>query len=458
MITPIIVGRAAGARSPLAHIPGEDGWPVVGNTLKMLRDPVGRAEAMHRKYGPVHRDHLLGFPNVSLLGPEANEFVLLDREKNFSSAAGWAPILGRIFPRALMLMDFEEHRRHRKALVAAFKPGAMAAYLDAINAGVAARLAEWHAQGRDGAGDIRFFPAIKQLTLDLAATSFLGIALGPDAAAINRAFIDMIAATVAVVRAPIPFTPMSKGVRGRAVIVAFLRREIAKRREGDAGDLFSELCRTGNDDGSLLSDQEIIDHFTFLMGAAHDTLTSSITSLVQMLAMHPDWQERLRAEVVGLGLPASAGLSAARLAELEQVEMAFKEALRIHSPFPSILRRALRPFEFDGHAVPGGTLVIVNPAFSHRMPAIWPEPERFDPLRFTRAAIDARHKYAWVPFSGGAHACLGQHFAMMQAKCFFYHLLRTTRISLAPGYAPRWQMWPIPKPRDGLLIRFERAA
>ena len=143
MITPIIVGRAAGARAPLAHIPGEDGWPVVGNTLKMLRDPVGRAEAMHRKYGPVHRDHLLGFPNVSLLGPEANEFVLLDREKNFSSAAGWAPILGRIFPRALMLMDFEEHRRHRKALVAAFKPGAMAAYLDAINAGVAARLAEW---------------------------------------------------------------------------------------------------------------------------------------------------------------------------------------------------------------------------------------------------------------------------------------------------------------------------
>jgi cytochrome P450 len=177
-----------------------------------------------------------------------------------------------------------------------------------------------------------------------------------------------------------------------------------------------------------------------------------------MLAMHPDWQERLRSEVLGLDLPAGAGLPYERLAALEQVEMAFKEALRINPPFPSIPRRALREFEFKGHAVPGGTLVIINLAFSHRMPSIWPEPDKFDPLRFTRAAMDERHKHAWVPFGGGAHACIGQHFAAMQAKCFFYHLLRTTRVSVPPDYAPRWQMWPIPKPRDGLLIRIERMA
>jgi cytochrome P450 len=70
--------------------------------------------------------------------------------------------------------------------------------------------------------------------------------------------------------------------------------------------------------------------------------------------------------------------------------------------------------------------------------------------------LGARHKYAWVPYGGGAHMCLGLHFAYMQAKTFFYHLLTTTKINLPHDYAPRWQMWPIPKPRDGLPIRIER--
>ncbi len=90
------------------------------------------------------------------------------------------------------------------------------------------------------------------------------------------------------------------------------------------------------------------------------------------------------------------------------------------------------------------------------MPEIWPEPLKFDPLRFTDEAVRARHKYAWVPFGGGAHMCLGLHFAYMQAKSFFHHLLTTTKVSLAHDYIPRWQMWPIPKPRDGLPIRIER--
>jgi len=90
------------------------------------------------------------------------------------------------------------------------------------------------------------------------------------------------------------------------------------------------------------------------------------------------------------------------------------------------------------------------------MPAVWPEPLKFDPLRFAGAAARARHKYAWVPFGGGAHMCLGLHFAYMQMKSFFYHLLTTTRVGLVHGYVPRWQMWPMPKPRDGLPIRIER--
>jgi cytochrome P450 len=445
-------------RRLLAHLPGEDGWPLVGNTLATLKDPVGRAETMYRKYGPVYRDHLFGVRSVAMLGPEANELVLFDRDKNFSSSDGWGFLLDRLFPRGLMLMDFDEHRLHRKALGVAFKPTAMKAYLGALNNGVSRRIAEWHlaVPGQGGTTDLRFYPAIKQLTLDLAATSFLGIGLGSQANVINRAFVDMVAAIVGVVRSPIPGTQMWKGVKGRQTIVAFFRQEIPKRRTGQATDLFSELCRATKEDGSLLTDQEIADHMSFLMMAAHDTLTSSVTSLVYLLSKHPEWQDKLRAEMNALGLPLGAALPYERLGELALLEMAFKEAMRINPPVPGIPRTAVRDFQFKGRNIPAGARVGINIAFTHRMSEIWPEPLKFDPLRFTDGAVRARHKYAWVPFGGGAHMCLGLHFAHMQAKCFFYHLLTTTRVELAHDHVPRWQMWPIPKPRDGLPIRMER--
>jgi cytochrome P450 len=462
MTMPMTSSSTSGARGklqrhPLAHLPGDDGWPIVGNTFAALKNPVGHVEVMHRKHGPVYRDRLFGVRHVAMLGPEANELLLFDHDKNFSSSKGWGFLLDRLFPRGLMLRDFDEHRLHRKALGVAFKPTPMKAYLGALNNGISRRIAEWHlaGSGHGGTADLQFYPAIKQLTLDLAAASFLGIELGPQANAVNRAFVDMVSAIVSVVRAPIPGTQMWKGVKGRDVIIAFFCQEIPKRRAGQATDLFSELCRATKEDGSLLTDQEIADHMSFLMMAAHDTLTSAVTSLVYLLCKHPEWQDKLRAEMRGLGLSPGAPLPYERLGELALLEMAFKEAMRINPPVPGVPRAALRDFQFKGRDIPAGTRVTLNSIFTHRMPEIWPEPLKFDPLRFTDAAVRARHKYAWVPFGGGAHMCLGLHFANMQAKSFFYHLLMTTRVGLAHDYAPRWQMWPIPRPCDGLPIRIE---
>ena len=99
------------------------------------------------------------------------------------------PILDRLFPRGLMLLDFEEHRLHRRALSVAFKAGPMKSYLGKLDAGIAARVAQWKAQP----GPMLFYPAMKQLTLDLAATSFLGADIGPEVDEITRAFVDMVA-------------------------------------------------------------------------------------------------------------------------------------------------------------------------------------------------------------------------------------------------------------------------
>jgi cytochrome P450 len=435
----------------LAHIPGDDGWPVVGHTFGLLADPKGFVERRAKRYGLVYRSRAFGHANVSLLGPEANELVLLDGQKLFSSSLGWGTLLERLFPRGLMLLDFDEHRLHRRALSVAFKSGPMQSYLSELNAGIARGLAQWPQER-----GFKFYPAIKQLTLDLAATSFLGGELGPELEAVKRAFIAMVAASIAVVRKPLPGTKMGRGVRGRALIVDYFSRQIPLRRERNGEELFSHLCRATWDDGSLLSTDDIVDHMSFLMMAAHDTMTSSLTSFVYRLAANPDWQDKVRDEQRGLGLSPDQPLPFDRLDDLALTEMAFKEAMRLAPPVPSVPRRAVRDLEFRGFAIPAGTGVNINPLYTHYMPEIWPDPERYDPMRFDTEASRGRHKYAFVPFGGGAHMCLGLNFAYMQAKCFTWHFLNRFQVSVAPGYRPDWRMWPIPYPRDGLAVTLSR--
>ena len=435
-------------RNQLKHIPGDEGWPIIGKTLEVLADPKGHIERHAAKYGLVYRSHLFGETSIVLLGPEANELVLFDQAKQFSSTHGWGRILGLLFPRGLMLLDFEEHRLHRRALSVAFKSGPMKSYLASLDTGIAARVAQWKAQP----GPMLIYPAMKQLTLDLAATSFLGAGIGPEVDEITRSFVDMVAAAVAVIRRPLPGTQMARGVKGRKRIVAYFSEQIPIRREKGGEDLFSQLCQATHEDGALLSNQDIIDHMSFLMMAAHDTLTSSLTSFIGALAADPEWQTKLRDEIGALGDAPGQPTTFDNLEAMPLTEMAFKEAMRLKPPVPSIPRRAIRDFTFKGFAIPAGTMVGVNPLFTHHMPEIWPDPDRFDPMRFTEEAQRNRHRFAWVPFGGGAHMCLGLHFAYMQAKCFARHFVQNLSVSQAAGYKPEWQMWPIPKPRDGLQV------
>jgi cytochrome P450 len=434
----------------IEHIPGDDGSWIVGHTLQELRDPVAFTQKMVAKYGDVYRLRSFGGRHVTLHGPEGNELVLFDKDKNFSSELGWGPILDKLFPRGLMLLDFEEHRDHRKIMSVAFKTEPMKNYIGGLNDGITEQLPLW-ANGKT----FKFYPAVKDLTLRLAAPCFLGVPFGPETNKINQAFADMVLASVAPIRQVIPGTKMYRGVKGREYMCGFFAREIGKRRANPGTDMFSQFCTTKDENGYGFSDQDIIDHMNFLMMAAHDTLTSSVTSLVWLLGRNPEWQDRIAQEVSALGISEN-GITYDMLAQLPLIEMAFKESLRINPPVPGAPRLALRDFTFKGHHIPAGLGVGINPMHTHRDPNIWPEPLKFDPLRFTEENSKGRHKYAWVPFGGGAHMCLGLHFAYMQAKVFFASLLRDYRIILPDGAGDNWQAWPIPRPKDGLPMKLVR--
>lgn len=431
----------------LFDIPGETGLPIFGHTFKMLKDPVRFGSYMRSKYGDVYRANSFFRNHVSLLGPEANEFMLMDRGKNFSNELGWSPYLKRLFPRGLMLMDFDEHKAHRHIMAAAFKVGPMKGYLERLNAAMPARIAAWGKQG-----SFEFYPAIKELTLDMATIVFLGLEPGPESEKINTALTDMVSASLGVVRVPLPGTLMARGVKGRKFMIDFLMREIPKRRGTEGTDIFTQLVNAQDEEGNSFSDQEVVDHMIFLWMAAHDTITSSVTTLVYELGRHTEWQDTLRSEIRSLGLNDDS-LPYEKLNELVLTEYAFKEALRINPPVPAMPRQTVRDVEFKGHRIPKGTIVGISNVMTHRDADVWPDPEKFDPMRFSpEGGAKSRHRFAWVPFGGGAHMCLGLHFAYMQAKVIMAHLLPHYEIVLPQGYKTEFQIMPLIKPVDGLPV------
>jgi cytochrome P450 len=431
----------------LNGIPGEPGWPVLGKSLDVLRNPAKVSREMVSKYGHVYWSNAFGRTNVTMLGPDANEFVLMDRDRNFSSKGGWDPLLGLLFPNGLMLRDFEDHRAHRRIMQVAFKQPAMQNYVSKLNEGIHQGLERWREKG-----DFRFYQAIKQLTLNTAASVFLGMPLGKEADQLNQAFFDSVQAAVAVIRTPIPGTKMWRGVQGRKYLERYFREQIPLRRGSQGTDMFTLLCNAVDEEGNSYTDSDIVDHMDFLMMAAHDTLTSSITTLIYELCRHPDWQDAARRECAALNLPPDS-LPYEHLADLQIVEWCFKEALRMNPPVPSIPRKAIRDFQFGGYTIPAGSTVNISPGYTHKMPELWENPQNFEPDRFSeQRAEDRKHKFAWVPFGGGAHMCIGLHFAYMQTKVFMYQLLLNYKFHLDDGYEADFQIMPIPKPKDGLPI------
>ncbi|MBL6750705.1 MAG: cytochrome P450 [Nevskia sp.] len=432
----------------LRHLPGHAGWPVVGHTLEFLADPLAYSRRIHARYGPVSRSHAMFEPQVNLMSADANELVLLDRNRIFSAKLGWEPVLGRLFPRGLMLRDGDDHRYHRRLMQPAFRKEALALYLERMNPGIAQAVQAW---GR--AGGLRLYPALKHLTLKLAAEVFLGLSLQQEIDQVSGDFAAVVEASLAIVRVPVVGRLYARGLRSRAALARFLRERLPARRGGTGEDLFSQMCRAQDERGERYDGEEIVDHLIFLMMAAHDTTTSALTTIAYALARYPQWQEQLRQEMQGLG---ERPLAYEDLERLERTGWVLREALRLYPPLTSVTRRAMQEFEIHGHRIPAHTKVNLFPVLTQRQPQWWSEPDRFDPERFSpQRAEHKRHAFAWAPFGGGAHMCLGLHFAEMQVKAVLHALLRRCRLTVPAGYEMPYQLAPIARPRDGLPIRIE---
>ena len=436
-----------GSARTLKDPPGDAGLPLIGYSLAFA---TGRMIASHHwwgKYGPVSWTKAIGQTWINVEGPDACGAVLQDRAKAFD-ASGWELLIGPFFNRGLMLLDGHEHHRHRRIMQEAFTSDRLAGYLGPMNETIRRGLLQWPS------GRLRFYPAIKQLTLDVATRTFMADEIGFESERVNRAFSDSVRAATALVRRPVPGLNWSRGLAGRRVLENYLRPRIAAHRASDGNDLFTALCHARSDEGESFTDADIVNHMIFLLMAAHDTSTITLTTMAYYLAKHPEWQERCRAESLALG---PGPVEYADLGRLGALDLVMKESMRLVTPVPGVTRRANRDTELLGYRIKAGSFLAVHLWGVHHLRELWPEPDRFDPERFAEhRREDKVHRYAYMPFGNGVHKCIGMYFGGMEVKAAMHQLLQRYRIDVAPQYRMPVDWVSLPRPKDGLPVRLHR--
>jgi cytochrome P450 len=227
------------------------------------------------------------------------------------------------------------------------------------------------------------------------------------------------------------------------------------RRAGvDRGDLLSMLllAQDVEGDGGAMTNQQLRDETMTLFLAGHETTANALSWTLYALARNPDAERELHHElddVLGGRAPTPADYP-----RLPYTEMVLAEAMRLFPPAWGMGRLSTEDVEIGPWTVPKNQLAIVSPWVTHRDPRFWPDPERFDPLRFTTAAKAARPKMAYFPFGGGSRICIGESFAWMEGVLILATLAQKWTFLRGPEVEPVALI--TLRPKNGMRMKVER--
>jgi cytochrome P450 len=434
--------------------PGHNDFSWV-RTHQIAHDPLPLLLGAYEEFGPIFSLRLLHSRVVFMLGPEANHFVTVGHPENFhwreSSFGDLIPLLGD----GLLTVDEGYHDRARAIMMPAFHREQVAAATEAMTVEADRAI---DALPLDEVVDV--YEWMRTLAMRIAMRALLG--LDPDEAGKGAAAAEHFERALGYYGIDFglrllrgPGSPWRKLVASRAVLDEIVFGEIARRRAApDPGrrDILSLLVAARGAGGEEFSDREIRDQAMTLMFAGHDTSTSTLTFMLHELARHPEVTRRLHQEqdqVLGGESPTALQLEK----EMPYLDAVLDEVLRLYPPAWIGPRRAIREYEFGGHAVPRGAYVNYCSWASHRLPEVFPQPDAFIPERFTRERKAALPRGAYVPFGGGSRICIGKRFGQTEVKLVATKLLQRLRVDALPGRTMTIRQMPTLSPKGGLRTR-----
>jgi cytochrome P450 len=444
------VGPAARAATP----PIARGLPLIGHLPRFYADTNRFLLRLARAQGDV-ASFRLGRDEAFLLShPDHVQQVLVDDADAFRK--------GRLMQRArrllgngLLTSEGVLHHRQRRRLQPAFCRQQITKYGESVPR-FAARLADRWAHGEV----LNVSAAMDELAMAIVVQTLLGADIereaAPLAADLRRLarWLPLLAAPMAqrLERAGLP--PFRRAGKAADRIDTAVRGYIANAAPSEGRDLLSLLLRAGRD-GVPMAPKLARDEAMTLFLAGHDTTAAALTWTWYLLATHPDVDRRLRRELDAVlgdrdpfpddcpGLAYTGGV--------------LEESLRLYPPVGRIGRRPIGDYRIGGRLIPAGAAVFLSPFVTQRDPRWWPDPERFDPDRWTDEARSRRLRYASFPFGAGPRSCIGGHMARMIGILVIATIARRWRMVSLPGApAPRIRSILTLKPKDPLHMLLQR--
>jgi len=442
-------------------VPGPAGRPPL-EELKVLRDgPHEFLRELAGRYGPALRYPLGPFRFYLFAHPEAIQHVLVTNHGGYSKDTFQYRLLSEITGDGLLTMDGPAWLARRRLAQPSFHRARIAEFAPIFTRYADRLVTRWEGPAHTGES-VDVAADMMHVALQAVTMTLFGAEVGDQASALWRATLDVLhhlmfrARTFGIVP---PWLPVPRNLRFRrslAVLDGAIYGTIRDRRRASttsppAQDLLQRLMDAGaGDPAGALSNRQLRDEMITLLIAGHETVASALTWTWHLLAATPDADAALEAElrdVLGERLP-----TAEDLPRLVYTRAVFEEAMRLFPPAWVITRRALADDEVQGIPLPRGALVVLSPYVTQRHPDFWEEPETFRPDRFLDLEVEDRHRYAYFPFGGGPHLCIGNHFALVEATLIIATVARRYRVEAMPGRRVEVDPGVTLQPRGGLPL------
>ncbi|MBW4505688.1 MAG: cytochrome P450 [Scytonematopsis contorta HA4267-MV1] len=430
--------------------PGRFGLPLIGESVSYLRDPVGFIAKRQQQYGNIFKTHLFGHPTIALIGADAARFLFSNDGQNLemTNTPNFEILLG---VKSIGVQTGTAHQILRRQLFQAFQPRALENYAATMEAITYRYLQKWEQMGT-----LTWYEELKKYTLDIAYRLFVGVSTEDDES-LEKVY-EAWSEGLLTIPVRFPGSKFDKAVRARSELLARFDRLIDKRQQHPSSgqDVLSILLVAKDEAGNALSRADIKDNILGMLIAGHETLTSALTSLCQLLAQHPNVLEAVREEQAKLGFPKQ--LKPDTLKQMTYLEQVLKEVLRLLPPVVrSGSRKVLQSCEFGGYSIPQTWDVYYQIPETHQDSEIYTHPELFDPNRFSPERSEDKQKiFSHIPFGGGIRECLGKEFARLEMKLFAALLVRDYAWELVPEQNLERTVLPFSRPRDGLKVKFSR--
>ena len=451
-------------RDSVKTVPGPKAAPFLGNFAIMKE--VGNTHEtyldLHKEYGDIFRLALPGGGNAYVIaGADMLQHVLQMNNNNYKKGERFKiaePLIGN----GIFISEGDFWRRQRRMMQPAFHRKQIALLVDEMVNTTTEMLARWEAYA-DSGDTLDIQKEMMGLTMEIVTRTLFTNSLTPEEVAAAGESLTFLLEVISErgneiipISQKLPTRKNRKFDQSIRELNELIYRLIDERRaSGDnGGDLLGMLLDARDEDGEGMNDLQLRDELITMFLAGHETTAIALSWAFAHLSQSPEIRRRLNEEadsVLEGFLP-----NAADYPRLPYAQAVFQESLRLYPPLPITMRESIEDDEIGGYHIPAGSLIFVNFFANHHNPDHWINPEGFDPERFLPENSQGRHRFAFLPFSGGPRQCIGNNFALMEGAIVLAMVAQRFELDLIAGTRLEPHMIGTLRPEGGVPVTVRR--